>query len=125
MQGASVPLTCQSAFASGNTLTADIATLAADDQAIDGQWTQAEATGDVNGTATPTAAQTKAANDLTAVETDLNAGSEAQGAIASAVNTLDSDIMRLTDNTPTQAESAVVHADISSLEQTCGGGGPP
>jgi hypothetical protein len=116
-------LTCTSVFADGNTLKSVIGMLAADDNAIGGQWAtaEAEATGDVNGTATPTAAQSKASNDLTSALRDLDTASQAKDSLATTAATLDTDANRLTNGTPDwQSAGPAVSADIAALETACG-----
>ena len=57
-------LTCQSVLVSGNTLANEVSTLFTDNQAISGQWANAEAA-TTGANTTPTAAQDQAITDLT------------------------------------------------------------
>ena len=58
-------LTCQSVLVSGNTLANEVSTLFTDNQAISGQWANAEAA-TMGANTTPTAAQNQAITDLLA-----------------------------------------------------------
>ena len=66
-------LTCQSVLDSGNTLANDVSKLFTDDQAINGQWANAEAA-TTGANTTPTAAEDQAITDLTAILSDLGTG---------------------------------------------------
>lgn len=116
-----VTLTCRSELPNA-TLAADIALLAADDKAIGGNWATAEtdATGDEDDMTRPTAAQTKAADDLASARRDLTAAAAANGPVASAAAALDDAASALTAGTPTAQEGAAVHAGITALQRTCG-----
>lgn len=119
-----VTLTCGSVLPDGSTPASIISTLATDNAPISGDWVtaEAEATGDVNGQASPSAAQDKAINDLTNALRDLDTASSAKGPLAAAVTTLDNSANHLTNGTPGwQSAGAVVSAGISALISACDG----
>jgi hypothetical protein len=96
--------------------------LAAGNTAIDGNWAaaEAEATGDVNGTASPSAAQDSAVNDLTRSLSDLSVESQAQGQFATAVSNLYTAASIFTNGNPGwQSQGPVVSRDISALAAKC------
>lgn len=113
-------LSCGSMMASGNTLAYDIQTLATDNQAINGQWTQAEAATTGKNT-TPTAAQDQAITDLDSTLSDLGTGSLGPGQLAATVTSLDQDGFKLTSgNSGWRSAGPRVKAEITSLDKTCG-----
>lgn len=113
-------LTCQSLLVSGHTLGNDITTLASDNQAISGQWAQAEAAA-TSSSATPTAAQDQAITDLTATLSDLGTGTGATGKLAATVSSLDTSASRLTTGAAGwRSAGPVVGADIAALAKSCG-----
>jgi hypothetical protein len=114
-------LTCQSMMASGNTLAYDIQTLATDNKAISGQWTQAEAATTGKNT-TPTPAQDQAITDLDSTLSDLGTGSLGPGQLAATVTALDHDGFKLTNgNSGWRTAGPKVEADIATLDEACGG----
>lgn len=86
-------LTCQSVLVSGNTVANEVSTLFTDNQAISGQWANAEA--EINTTAT--AAQVQAITDLLATVSDLGTGTGATGSLVPAVVSLDNNAKKLTN----------------------------
>ncbi|MBO0818644.1 MAG: hypothetical protein J2P30_26210, partial [Actinobacteria bacterium] len=74
---------------SGHTLGNDISKLATDNQAIRGQWAQAEAE-TTGGSTSPSAAQDQAITDLTITLSDLGAGG-GNGHLAATITALDAD----------------------------------
>ena len=86
-------LTCQSVLVSGNTLANEVSTLFTDNQAISGQWANAEA--EINTTAT--AAQNQAITDLLGTLSDLGTGTGATGSLVPAVVSLDNNANKLTN----------------------------
>lgn len=76
--------------------------LARDDKVIDVNWAAAENAGIANDV-TPTAAQTKADNDLTHVSRDLGTVNLAKGPVAAAVGNLGQIIDAVTIGSPTAA----------------------
>ena len=110
-------LTCQSVLVSGNTLANEVSTLFTDNQAISGQWANAEA--EINTTAT--AAQVQAITDLLATLSDLGTGTGATGSLVPAVVSLDNNAKKLTNTGASGWRSAgpAVSSDISTLNKTC------
>lgn len=110
-------LTCQSVLVSGNTLANEVSTLFTDNQAISGQWANAEA--EINTTAT--AAQVQAITDLLATVSDLGTGTGATGSLVPAVVSLDNNAKKLTNTGASGWRSAgpAVSSDISTLNKTC------
>ena len=110
-------LTCQSVLVSGNTLANEVSTLFTDNQAISGQWANAEA--EINTTAT--AAQDQAITDLLATLSDLGTGTGATGSLVPAVVSLDNNANKLTNTGASGWRSAgpAVSSDISTLNKTC------
>lgn len=110
-------LTCQSVLVSGNTVANEVSTLFTDNQAISGQWANAEA--EINTTAT--AAQVQAITDLLATVSDLGTGTGATGSLVPAVVSLDNNAKKLTNITAVGWRSAgpAVSSDISTLNKTC------
>lgn len=110
-------LTCQSVLVSGNTLANEVSTLFTDNQAISGQWANAEAA--IN--TTPTVAQNQAITDLLATLSDLGTGTGATGSLVPAVVSLDNDANKLTNTTASGWRSAgpAVSSDITTLNKTC------
>ncbi len=110
-------LTCQSVLVSGNTVANEVSTLFTDNQAISGQWANAEA--EINTTAT--AAQVQAITDLLGTLSDLGTGTGATGSLVPAVVSLDNNAKKLTNITAIGWRSAgpAVSSDISTLNKTC------
>lgn len=110
-------LTCQSVLVSGNTVANEVSTLFTDNQAISGQWANAEA--EINTTAT--AAQVQAITDLLATVSDLGTGTGATGSLVPAVVSLDNNAKKLTNTGASGWRSAgpAVSSDISTLNKTC------
>jgi hypothetical protein len=112
-------LTCQSVMASGHTLGNDISTLATDNQAIRGQWADAEAE-TMGGSTSPSAAQNQAITDLTATLSDLGAGG-GTGHLATTITALDTDASVLTNGASGwRSAGPKVSADIATLNKACG-----
>jgi hypothetical protein len=112
-------LTCQSVLDSGSTLANDIGKLFTDDQAINGQWANAEAAA-TGANTTPTAAQVQAITDLTAILSDLGTGTGATGSLATAVTSLDNNANKLTTGASGwRAAGPAVRADITTLNKAC------
>lgn len=121
--GSRVMLTCTFRFADGSILADVVGMLAADDRAIDGQWAAAvgDTAGSMNGLMTPSAAQERADDDLTAALADLGTGAEAGGPIAAALRSLQAAASTLTARRPGwESAGVVVHADIAAFEKACG-----
>jgi hypothetical protein len=118
-------LSCETIPASsttGQTIGDDIGLLAADNTAIGGNWAQAvaEATGTLGGTASPTAAQHQAVNDLTRALTDFSSAVEIRGQLASDVSTFYYAASHLTNGTPGwQLQDPVVESDLLTLAAEC------
>ncbi|MGH3269554.1 MAG: hypothetical protein ACRDN1_10890 [Trebonia sp.] len=111
-------LTCQSVLDSGSTLANDVSKLSNDDQAINGQWANAEAatTG-----ANPTAAQDQAITDLTAMLSDLGNGTGATGSLVPSLTSLDTNANKLASGASGwRAAGPSVSADITTLNKACG-----
>ena len=110
-------LTCQSVLDSGSTLANDVGKLFTDDQAINGQWANAEAaTTDDNSTA----AQVQAITDLTGVLSDLGTGTGATGSLVPTVTSLDKNANKLTGGASGwRAAGPAVKADITTLNTAC------
>lgn len=109
-------LTCQSVLVSGNTLANEVGTLFTDNQAISGQWANAEA--EINTTAT--AAQVQAITDLLATVSDLGTGTGATGSLVPAVVSLDNNANKLTSGASGwRSAGPAVSSDISTLNKTC------
>lgn len=110
-------LTCQSVLVSGNTLANEVSTLFTDNQAISGQWANAEAV--IN--TTPTAAQNQAITDLLGTLSDLGTGTGATGSLVPAVVSLDNNANKLTNTAASGWRSAgpAVSSDITTLNKTC------
>jgi len=112
-------LTCQSVLDSGSTLANDISKLFTDDQAINGQWANAEAA-IMDANATPSAAQNQAITDLTAILSDLGTGTGATGSLVPAVTSLDSNANKLMARASGwRAAGPAVRADITTLNKAC------
>jgi hypothetical protein len=113
-------LTCQSVLDSGSTLANDVSKLFTDDQAISGQWANAEAA--IKGANTnPTAAQDQAITDLTAILSDLGTGTGATGSIVPSVTRLDNNANKLTNGASGwRAAGPAVSANITTLNKACG-----
>lgn len=112
-------LTCQSVLDSGSTLANDVGKLFTDDQAINGQWANAEAA-TTGADTTPTAAQDQAITDLTAILSDLGTGTGATGSLAPAVTSLDNNANKLTNGASGwRAAGPAVRADITTLNKAC------
>jgi hypothetical protein len=112
-------LTCQSVLDSGSTLANDVGKLFTDDQAINGQWANAEAAA-TGAATTPTAAQTQAITDLTAILSDLGTGTGATGSLVPAVTSLDSNANKLTTGASGwRAAGPAVRTDITTLNKAC------
>ena len=113
-------LTCQSVMVSGNTLANDVSTLFTDDQAISGQWANAEAE-TTGANTTPTVAQNQAITDLLATLSDLGTGTGATGSLVPAVVSLDNNAKKLTNTGTSGWRSAgpAVSSDITTLNKTC------
>ena len=113
-------LTCESVLASGNTLANEISKLFTDNQAISGQWAQAEAAA-TGANTTPTAAQDQAITDLTGVLSDLGTGTGATGSLAPVVSSLDTNAAKLTNGASGwRSAGPAVSADITNLNKSCG-----
>ena len=111
-------LTCQSVLDSGSTLANDVGKLFTDDQAINGQWANAEAA--TTGANTPTVAQDQAITDLTAILSDLGTGTGATGSLVPAVTSLDNNANKLaTRASGWRAAGPAVRADITTLNKAC------
>lgn len=109
-------LTCQSVLVSGNTLANEVSTLFTDNQAISGQWANAEAV--IN--TTPTAAQNQAITDLLGTLSDLGTGTGATGSLVPAVVSLDNNAKKLTSGASGwRSAGPAVSSDISTLNKTC------
>ena len=109
-------LTCQSVLVSGNTLANEVSTLFTDNQAIDGQWANAEAV--IN--TTPTVAQNQAITDLLGTLSDLGTGTGATGSLVPAVVSLDNNAKKLTsDASGWRSAGPAVSSDITTLNKTC------
>lgn len=109
-------LTCQSVLVSGNTLANEVSTLFTDNQAISGQWANAEAV--IN--TTPTAAQNQAITDLLGTLSDLGTGTGATGNLVPAVVSLDNNAKKLTSGASGwRSAGPAVSSDISTLNKTC------
>lgn len=109
-------LTCQSVLVSGNTLANEVSTLFTDNQAISGQWANAEA--EIN--TTPTAAQNQAITDLLGTLSDLGTGTGATGSLIPAVVSLDNNAKKLTSGASGwRSAGPAVSSDISTLNKTC------
>lgn len=109
-------LTCQSVLVSGNTLANEVSTLFTDNQAISGQWANAEA--EIN--TTPTAAQNQAITDLLGTLSDLGTGTGATGSLVPAVVSLDNNAKKLTSGASGwRSAGPAVSSDISTLNKTC------
>ena len=112
-------LTCQSVLDSGNTLANEVSKLFTDDQAINGQWANAEAA-TTGANTTPTAAQDQAITDLTAILSDLGTGTGATGSLVPAVTSLDNNANKLTNGASGwRAAGPAVRADITTLNKAC------
>jgi hypothetical protein len=109
-------LTCQSVLVSGNTLANEVSTLFTDNQAIGGQWANAEAV--IN--TTPTVAQNQAITDLLGTLSDLGTGTGATGSLVPAVVSLDNNAKKLTsDASGWRSAGPAVSSDITTLNKTC------
>jgi hypothetical protein len=109
-------LTCQSVLVSGNTLANEVSTLFTDNQAISGQWANAEAA--IN--TTPTVAQNQAITDLLGTLSDLGTGTGATGSLVPAVVSLDNNAKKLTsDASGWRSAGPAVSSDITTLNKTC------
>ena len=109
-------LTCQSVLVSGNTLANEVSTLFTDNQAISGQWANAEAV--IN--TTPTAAQDQAITDLLGTLSDLGTGTGATGSLVPAVVSLDNNANKLTNGASGwRSAGPAVSSDITTLNKTC------
>ena len=113
-------LTCQSVLVSGNTLANEVSALFTDNQAINGQWANAEAA--VTGAnTTPTAGQNQAITDLTAMLSDLGTGTGATGSLVPAVVSLDNNANKLTNGASGwRSAGPALSADITTLNKACG-----
>lgn len=113
-------LTCQSVLVSGNTVANEVSTLFTDNQAISGQWANAEAA-TTGANTTSTAAQDQAISDLLGTLSDLGTGTGATGSLVPAVVSLDNNAKKLTNITAVGWRSAgpAVSSDISTLNKTC------
>jgi len=112
-------LTCQSVLVSGNTLANEVNTLFTDNQAISGQWANAEAAA-TGANTTPTAAQDQAITDLTATLSDLGTGTGATGSLVPAVVSLDNNANKLTTGASGwRSAGPAVSADITTLNKAC------
>jgi hypothetical protein len=112
-------LTCQSVLVSGNTLANDVSKLFTDDQAINGQWANAEAAA-TGANTTPTAAQDQAITDLTTILSDLGTGTGATGSLIASVTSLDNNANKLTTGASGwRAAGPAVSADITTLNKAC------
>jgi hypothetical protein len=109
-------LTCQSVLVSGNTLANEVSTLFTDNQAISGQWANAEAA--IN--TTPTVAQNQAITDLLGTLSDLGTGTGATGSLVPAVVSLDNNAKKLTNGlSGWRSAGPAVSSDIATLNKTC------
>ena len=109
-------LTCQSVLVSGNTLANEVSTLFTDNQAISGQWANAEAA--IN--TTPTVAQNQAITDLLGTLSDLGTGTGATGSLVPAVVSLDNNAKKLTNGlSGWRSAGPAVSSDITTLYKTC------
>jgi len=109
-------LTCQSVLVSGNTLANEVSTLFTDNQAIGGQWANAEAV--IN--TTPTVAQNQAITDLLGTLSDLGTGTGATGSLVPAVVSLDNNAKKLTNGlSGWRSAGPAVSSDITTLNKTC------
>jgi hypothetical protein len=109
-------LTCQSVLVSGNTLANEVSTLFTDNQAISGQWANAEAA--IN--TTPTVAQNQAITDLLGTLSDLGTGTGATGSLVPAVVSLDNNAKKLTNGlSGWRSAGPAVSSDITTLNKTC------
>ena len=109
-------LTCQSVLVSGNTLANEVSTLFTDNQAISGQWANAEAV--IN--TTPTAAQNQAITDLLGTLSDLGTGTGATGSLVPSVVSLDNNAKKLTSGlSGWRSAGPAVSSDITTLNKTC------
>jgi hypothetical protein len=112
-------LTCQSVLDSGSTLANDVSKLFTDDQAINGQWANAEAA-TTGANTTPTAAQDQAITDLIAILSDLGTGTGATGSLVPAVTSLDNNANKLTNGASGwRAAGPAIRADITTLNKAC------
>ena len=113
-------LTCQSVLDSGNTLANEVSRLFTDNQAISGQWANAEAA-TTGANTTATAAQDQAITDLIATLSDLGTGTGATGSLVPAVVSLDNNANKLTNTAASGWRSAgpAVSSDITTLNKTC------
>ena len=113
-------LTCQSVLFSGNTLANEVSKLFTDNQAISGQWANAEAE-TTGANTTPTVAQNQAITDLLATLSDLGTGTGATGSLVPAVVSLDNNAKKLTNTGTSGWRSAgpAVSSDITTLNKTC------
>jgi hypothetical protein len=113
-------LTCESVLDSGSTLANDVGKLFTDDQAISGQWANAEAA-TTGANTTPTAAQDQAITDLIATLSDLGTGTGATGSLVPAVTSLDNNANKLTNGAAGwRAAGPAISADITTLNKACG-----
>jgi hypothetical protein len=113
-------LTCQSVLDSGNTLANEVSTLFTDNQAISGQWANAEAA-TTGANTTPTAAQDQAITDLLATLSDLGTGTGATGSLVSSVVSLDNSANKLTNGASGwRSAGPAVSSEITTLNKTCG-----
>ncbi len=104
---------------SGSTLANDISKLFTDDQAINGQWANAEAA-TTGANTTPTAAQDQAITDLIATLSDLGTGTGATGSLVPAVTSLDTNANKLTTGASGwRAAGPAIRTDISTLNKAC------
>jgi hypothetical protein len=114
-------LTCQSVLVSGNTLANEVSRLFTDNQAINGQWANAEAA-TTGANTTPTAAQDQAITDLIATLSDLGTGTGATGSLVPAVKSLDNNANKLTNGASGwRSAGPAVSADITTLDKACAG----
>jgi hypothetical protein len=112
-------LTCQSVLFSGNTLANEVSKLFTDNQAISGQWANAEAE-TTGANTTPTAAQDQAITDLLATLSDLGTGTGATGSLVPSVVSLDNNAKKLTsDASGWRSAGPAVSSDITTLNKTC------
>lgn len=112
-------LTCQSVLVSGNTLANEVNTLFTDNQAISGQWANAEAAA-TGANTTPTAAQDQAITDLIATLSDLGTGTGATGSLVPAVTSLDNNANKLTNGASGwRSAGPAVSAAITTLNKAC------
>jgi hypothetical protein len=113
-------LTCQSVLVSGNTLANEVSALFTDNQAISGQWANAEAA-TTGANTTPTAAQDHAITDLLATLSDLGTGTGATGSLVPAVVSLDNNANKLTNGASGwRSAGPAVSSDITTLNKACG-----